>query len=130
MAATDARVHATRREASSALEGALAPLIADYDKQVDAVTASQVSISSRLGAVLEELEKVQKDAPPQGENLMGSYAKKVVELRQRMETVAYTMRRVHVRLESLQAAVAKHEQLAAQQRRAAEAAKAASAASS
>lgn len=101
--------------AAAAIEASLAPLLAEYDRAADAVVASQAGITAKLDAVLAELARVQRNAPV--DSVLGDYANKVTDLRKRMDAVAYTMKRVHVRLDSLQTAVARHEQLAAQKRK-------------
>jgi hypothetical protein len=122
MASTDAKV----QQASEAVQRAVGPLIEDYDKAVGQVIAGQASVSATLVAVFVAIEKVQQSAPPGGlredgsfiqEDPLEQYAQRVVDLRRRMDVVAMTMKRAHVRLDSLQTAVGRHEQLASQKRK-------------
>ena len=118
MALSDARIQSARHAGSSAVEAALSPLITEYDKRYEAVISSQKSIAAGLDAVMQELERVQQNAPKDGDDPLNEYTKKVLDLRQRMDSVAFTMKRVHIRLDSLQSAVGRHEQIAAQRRKA------------
>jgi hypothetical protein len=108
---------AAELSAAQATASAVSPLLEIYDTQVMAVLTGQSALSAKLDAVLAELERVQANAPPAGDSELAAYARKVLDLRTRMDAVAYTMKRVHVRLESLQGAVGKHEASAASQRR-------------
>lgn len=96
-------------QASSNVSILLSPLLQAYTESMQAAQASQASLQSNLKSVLAALQSAQSEYKESNTTMMYEYAARVESLRKRLEGVAYTMKRVALRLESLQGVVTKVE---------------------
>ena len=96
-------------QASEALVGALTPVLQTYTRSLENAMSAQSTLKSNLEALLAALQAAQGEHKEGNTALMFEYSGRVEALRKRLESVAYTMNRVALRLENLQGVVTKVE---------------------
>ena len=96
-------------QATGSILSTLSPLLQSYSESMQSAQSSQTNLQANLRSVLAALKAAQSEYKESNTSTTYDYAARVEALRKRLESVAYTMNRVQLRLENLQGIVTKEE---------------------